>query len=73
MALLYRFFLVEGSPTEIDYREKVGTLILSSLLEDLGSIQTTKNGTSLEIEDALKARRFREREILERSRVSPSS
>ena len=26
----------EGSPTEIDYRKKVGTLILTSLLEDLG-------------------------------------
>ena len=27
--------MVEGSPTKIDYREKVGTLILTSLLEDL--------------------------------------
>ena len=34
-ALLHRFFLGEGSPTEIDYRKK-GTLILASLLEDLG-------------------------------------
>ena len=32
---LYRFFFGwEGSPTKINYREK-GTLILSSLLEDL--------------------------------------
>ena len=32
----YRFFLGwEGSPTKIDYRKK-GTLILTSLLEDLG-------------------------------------
>ena len=28
-------FLGEGSPTKIDYRKKVGTLILTSLLEDL--------------------------------------
>ena len=28
-------FLGEGSPTKIDYRNKSGTLILSSLLEDL--------------------------------------
>ena len=32
----YPFFLGEGSTTNIiDYRKKVGTLILSSLLEDL--------------------------------------
>ena len=29
-------FLGEGCPTKIDYRKKVGTLILASLLEDLG-------------------------------------
>ena len=29
-------FLGEGSPTKIDYRKKVGTLILASLLEDPG-------------------------------------
>ena len=29
------FFGWEGSPTKIDYRKKVGSLILSSLLEDL--------------------------------------
>ena len=28
-------FLGEGSPTKIDYRKNVGTLILTSLLEDL--------------------------------------
>ena len=28
------FFGWEGSPTKIDYRKKVGTLILTSLLED---------------------------------------
>ena len=28
-------FLGEGSPTKIDYRKKSGTLILTSLLEDL--------------------------------------
>ena len=27
-------FLGEGSPTKLDYREKSGTLILTSLLED---------------------------------------
>ena len=31
---LYPFF-GEGSPTKIDYRKKVGTLLLTSLLEDL--------------------------------------
>ena len=30
-------FLVQGSPTKLDYRKK-GTLILSSLLEDLGDV-----------------------------------
>ena len=30
------FWEREGSPTEIDHRQKVGTLILSFLLEDLG-------------------------------------
>ena len=30
-------FLVEGSPTKIDYRQQ-GTLILTSLLEDLGVV-----------------------------------
>ena len=30
-------FLGEASPTEIDYRKK-GTLILTSLLEDLGNL-----------------------------------
>ena len=29
-------FLGEGSPSKIDYRKKVGTLSLTSLLEDLG-------------------------------------
>ena len=33
-------FLGEGSPTKIDYRTK-GTLILTSLLEDLASLQNT--------------------------------
>ena len=28
-------FLGEGSPTKIDYRKTVGTLMLTSLLEDL--------------------------------------
>ena len=32
-------FLGEGSPTKIDYRKKVGTLILSSPLEDLGFVE----------------------------------
>ena len=32
-------FLGEGSPTKIDYRKK-GTLILTSLLEDLGTLLT---------------------------------
>ena len=32
-------FLGEGSPTEIDYRKK-GTLILTSLLEDLVKVGT---------------------------------
>ena len=36
-ALSHRFFFGEGSPTRIDYREK-GTLILTSLLKDLGFI-----------------------------------
>ena len=31
-------FFGEGSPTKIDYRKKVGTLILTSLLEDLGML-----------------------------------
>ena len=31
----------EGSPTKIDYRKKVGTLILSSLLEDLDNMGST--------------------------------
>ena len=31
----FRFFGWEGSPTRIDQREKVGTLVLTSLLEDL--------------------------------------
>ena len=38
-------FSGEGSPTKIDYREK-GTLILTSLLEDLGLLshqETVKN------------------------------
>ena len=34
MAFLISFFGWEGSPTKIDYRKK-GTLILTSLLEDL--------------------------------------
>ena len=33
--LFYPFFGWEGSPTKIDKTEKVGTLILTSLLEDL--------------------------------------
>ena len=35
----FKPFLVEGSPTQIDYRKK-GTLILTSLLEDLASNDT---------------------------------
>ena len=31
----YQLFGWEGSPTTIDYRNKYGTLILTSLLEDL--------------------------------------
>ena len=37
----YRFFFGEGSPTKIDYGKKVGTLILASLLEDLGGLQVS--------------------------------
>ena len=36
-------FLGEGSPSKIDYRKK-GTLILTSLLEDLGMFQTIERG-----------------------------
>ena len=32
------FFGWEGSPTKTDYRKKKGTLVLSSLLEDLAYI-----------------------------------
>ena len=36
-AVSHRFFFGwEGSPTKIDYRRKVGALILTSPLEDLG-------------------------------------
>ena len=31
-------FLGEGSPTKIDQKGKVGSLILTSLLEDLGNV-----------------------------------
>ena len=34
-ALSHSFFGWEGSPTKTDYRTKVGTLLLTSLLEDL--------------------------------------
>ena len=51
-ALSHRFFFGwEGSPTKIDYRKRVGTLVLTSLLEDLGwlclgVITANKGGTS---------------------------
>ena len=32
------FFGWEGSPTKIDYKKKVGSLILTSLLEDLAGV-----------------------------------
>ena len=38
LGVLLPTFLGEGSPTKIDYRKKVGTLIRTSLLEDLVSI-----------------------------------
>ena len=37
-------FLGEGSPTQIDYRKK-GTLLLTSLLEDLVKITPPKKST----------------------------
>ena len=39
VAPFYRFFFGwEGSPTKIDYRTRMGTLILTSLLENLGTL-----------------------------------
>ena len=35
LTFLTNLFGWEGSPNEIDYRKKVGTLILTFLLEDL--------------------------------------
>ena len=39
----YRFFFGGGFPTKIDYRKK-GTLISTSLLEDLGLVRETERG-----------------------------
>ena len=36
-------FFGEGSPSKIDYRKKTGTLILTSLLEDLVQVEPTVN------------------------------
>ena len=38
--LPFFFFSGEGSPTKVDYRRKSGTLILTSLLEDLVYVYT---------------------------------
>ena len=47
--------LGEGSPTKTDYRKTVGTLILTSPLEDLGDHSTTLYGAPSQESEAVRA------------------